>query len=114
MDIWTPNIDDENLYLEPADGNEDYKNAVTVTIDGKAGENIPKNLSKTFERFLTLRNRTIKCTVIGKRVNHGAGFGLEIPINFKFLGAAEVIQWAENALKKVNQNIDQRTNHCKK
>ena len=114
MDIWTPNIDDENLYLEPADGNEDYKNAVTVTIDGKAGENIPKNLSKTFERFLTLRNCTIKCTVIGKRVNHGAGFGLEIPINFKFLGAAEVIQWAENALKNVNQNIDQRTNHCKK
>ena len=100
--------------MEPGDGNEYDKNAVAVIIDVKIGEHIPKNLSKTFKRFLTLPNCTIKCTVIGKRVNHGAGFGLEIPINFKFLGAAEVIQWAENALKKVNQNIDQRTNHRKK
>ena len=58
-------------------------------------------------RFLTLLNSTIKCTVIGKRVNHGAGYRLEIPVNFKF-------QWAENAVKKVIQNIDQLVKHCKK
>ena len=37
MDVWTPNVGDENLYLEPEDGNEYDKNAVTVIIDGKTG-----------------------------------------------------------------------------
>ena len=114
MDVWTPNARDENLYLEPRDGNEYDKNAVAVIIDGKTGGHIPKNLTKTFERFLTLPNCTIKCTVIGKRVNHGAGYGLEISVNSKFLGAAKAIQWAENAVKTVIQNIEQRAKHCKK
>ena len=26
MDVWTPNVGDENLYLEPEDGNEYDKN----------------------------------------------------------------------------------------
>ena len=33
MDVWTPNVGDENLYLEPEDGNEYDKNAVAVIID---------------------------------------------------------------------------------
>ena len=87
---------------------------MAVIIDGKTGGDIPKNFSKTFKRFLTLPNCTIKCTVIGKRVNHAAGYGLEIPVNSKFLGLAKAIQWAENPVKKVIQNIDQRVKHCKK
>ena len=47
-------------------------------------------------------------------MNHGAVYGLEIPINFKFLGPAKAIQWAENAVKKVIQNIDQKVKHFKK
>ena len=77
MDVWTPNIGDENLYVEPEDGNEYDKNAMAVIIDVKTGGYIPKNLSKTFKRFLTLPNCTIKCTVIGKHVNHLAGYRLE-------------------------------------
>ena len=114
MEAWTPNIGDENLYLEPEDGNKYDKNAVAVIIDGKTGRHIPKNLSKTFKRFLTLPNCTIKCIVIGKRVNHGAGYGLEIPVNFKFRGPTKATQWAENAVKTVIQNIEQRVKHCKK
>ena len=113
-DVWTPNIGDENLYLESEDGNEYDKNAVAVINDRKTGENILKNLSKTFKRLITLPNCTIKCTVIGKRVSHGAGYRLEVPVNFKFLGPAKAIQWAENAVKKVIQNKDQRVKHCKK
>ena len=114
MDVWTLNAGDENLYLEHEDGNEYDKNAVAVIFDGKTCGHILKNLSKTFKRFLTLPNCTIKCTVIGKRVNYGAGYGLDIPVNFKFLGQAKAIQSAENAVKKVIQNIDQRVKHCKK
>ena len=115
MDIWSPNFGDETLYLEPGDGNEEHdKNAMAVIIDRKTGGHIPKNLSKTFNRFLMHPNCTIKCTVIRKRVNHGAGYGLEIPVNFKFLGPAKAIQWAENTVKKAIQNRDQRVKHCKK
>ena len=74
MDVWTPNDGDENLYLESEDGNEYAVNAVAVIIDGKPSGHIPKNLNKTFKPFLTLPNCTIKCTVIEKRVNHGAGY----------------------------------------
>ena len=28
MDLWTPNVGDENLYLEPEEGNEYDKNGV--------------------------------------------------------------------------------------
>ena len=84
-DIWTPNVGDENLYLEPEDGNEYDKNAVAVIIYGKNGGHIPKNLWKIFKRFLTLPNCTIKCSVIGKCVNHGASYGLNITADFKFL-----------------------------
>ena len=59
-------------------------------------------------------NCTIKCIVNGKRVNHDAGYELEIPVNFKFLGPTKATQWAENAVKKVIQNMDQRVKHCKK
>ena len=114
MDVWTPNFVDENLYLEPEDGYEYDKIAVAVIIDGKTGGHTPKNLSETFKRFLTLPNCTIKCTVIGKRVNHCAGYGLEILANFKFFGPAKAIQWVENAVKKVIQNIDQIVKHCNK
>ena len=115
MDGWTLNVGDKNLYLESEDGNEYDNNAVAVIIDGKTGGHIPKNLSKTFKRFLTLPYCIIKYTVNGKRANYRAGYGLEIPIIiFKFLGPAKAINWAENAVKKVIQNIDQRVKHCKK
>ena len=39
-------------------------------------------------------------SLIGKRVNYGAGYGQEIPVNFIFLEPAKAIQWAENAVKK--------------
>ena len=44
-------------------------------------------------------------------MNHGAGYRLEVPVSFEFLGPAKAI---ENAMKKVIQNIDQTLKHCKK
>ena len=47
-------------------------------------------------------------------MNQGAGYGLEIPVNFKFVEPAKAIQWAKYAVKKVIQNIDQSVKHCNK
>ena len=52
MDVWTLNVGDENLYLEPEDGSEYDKNSLAVVIVEKTGGHIPKKLSKTFKRFL--------------------------------------------------------------
>ena len=35
MEVRSPNVGDENLYLKPEDGNKYGKNAVVVKIDGK-------------------------------------------------------------------------------
>ena len=51
MDVWTPNVGDENLYLGSEDGNGNDKNTVGVIIDGKTGVHIPKNSSKLSSAF---------------------------------------------------------------
>ena len=67
-----------SLHLKCKDGNEHNKYAVAVMIGGRTGEHVPKNLSKIFNLFLTLPKCAIKCKVTRKRINRGAGYGLEI------------------------------------
>ena len=43
LDVWNPNVGDENLYLEPDVANEYDKNAVVVIIDGKLVDKFRKN-----------------------------------------------------------------------
>ena len=43
MDVWTPKIGDENLYLESEDRNEYDKNAVVVIIMEKLVNIFQKN-----------------------------------------------------------------------
>ena len=43
LDVWNPNVGDENLYLEPEVGNEYDKNAVVVITDGKLVDIFRKN-----------------------------------------------------------------------
>ena len=44
-------------------------------------------------------------TVTGKRVNRGAGLGLEKPMDYTFY-------WLEKAFKKINENIDAKVAKC--
>ena len=52
-------------------------------------------------------------TVTGKRVNRGAGLGLEKPVDYTFYGDARVLVWLEKAFKKITENIDAQL-HCSK
>ena len=54
MDVWTPNVGDENLYLEPEDGNAYDKNAMVVITDEKTGG---QRYWKTCESWCWLRSR---------------------------------------------------------
>ena len=73
MEIWTPQVGDDSLYLKCEDENKHGKYAVAVMIRGKTDGHIPKNLSRTFNLFQTLPNCVIKCIVVGSKINQEAG-----------------------------------------
>ena len=49
--------------------------------------------------FLFLPHRTLDIFTIGKRVNHGGEYGLEIPVNFYFYGLEKAIKLAKKIKK---------------
>ena len=66
-----------------------------------------------FWKFLSLLKTSIRTRVLSKRVNHGAGYGLEIPVCFIpvcFKGIAWVKKKIEDAEKMVQSRIEK----CKK
>ena len=54
---------------------------------------IPKNISKTSSMFLTVSYTSIEAEVVGKRLNRGGGYGLEIPVQYHFYGPPKTLQW---------------------
>ena len=101
MDIWTPKVGDENFCLKSENENQHDKFAVAIVLEERIVRHVPKNLSKIFHQFMKIPNCTIGCKVTGKRVNRGAGYGLEIPVRYRFIGAKETVEWAEKNIKKV-------------
>ena len=45
-------------------------------------------------------------------VNRGAGYGLEISVQYRFIGVKKAIEWAEKNIKKVFENINKKVNKC--
>ena len=53
-------------------------------------------------------NCAIRCKVIGKFVNRGAGYGFEIPVQYRFIGAEKAVKWTENNIYffvKINKKV---------
>ena len=92
MGIWTPKVGEKKLKSEIE--NQHDKFAVAIVLEERIVGHVSKNLSKIFHQFLKIPNCTIGCKVTGKRVNHGAGYGLEIPVQYKFIGAEKAVEWA--------------------
>ena len=49
---------------------------------------------------MKIPNCAIACKVTGKRVNCGAGYGLEISVQQRFISAKKAVEWAEKNIKK--------------
>ena len=60
---------------------------------------------------MKIPNCTIGCKVTGKRVNRRAGYGLEIHVDYRFIGAKKNSSMARKELKK---NINEKVNKCVK
>ena len=68
------------ILLKSENENQHDKLAVAIVLKERIVGHVPKNLSKIFHQFRKIPNCSIGCKVTGKRGNHGAGYGLEIPV----------------------------------
>ena len=57
-------------------------------------------------------NSTIHAEVTGKRVNRGAGYGLEIPVKYCFYGKAETINLVKKLIEKINCSFQGKVEKC--
>jgi hypothetical protein len=95
QDIWTPIIG-EQLVLgrEPTNTHDDE--AVAVFRHGVICGHFPKLKRKWVFRFLKKSSNTALAIVTGQKVNRGAGYGLEVPVIYKFKGDEFSITWLKS------------------
>ena len=68
----------------------------------------------TTTMFLSLPHITLDIFPIGKRVNHGGEYGLEIPANFHFYGPKRPLNLLKNKITKIEENLNETVKHCLK
>ena len=100
MKIWNP-VDGEVLVCMRETDNPHDKYAVCIIRNSYVEGHVPLGSSKTFSNFLSLPASTMLCIVTGKRLNRGAGLGLEIPVMYQARGHEKVIQWLEKTITKI-------------
>ena len=105
---------DENFCLKSENENQHDKFAVAVVLEEQIVRHAPKNLSKIFHQFMKIPYCTMGCKVTGKYVNRGAGYGLKIPVQYRFIGAEEAVEWAEKDIENFFENINKRVSKCVK
>ena len=52
--------------------------------------------------------------VTGKRINRGAGYGLEITVECVFNDNEKALQWAEKNLDNIDANAKKKVGRCLK
>ena len=100
MKIWNP-VDGEVLVCTQEIDNPHDNYAVSIIRNSYVVGHVPLGLSKTFSNFLSLPASTVLCIVTGKRLNRGAGLGLEIPVMYQARGHEKAIQWLEKTITKI-------------
>ena len=118
MDIWNPVIG-EILKCKREPTNEVNKHAVAIMCSDSLGKEsvvgqIPHNISKFSSMFLTIPSTAIVVEVLGKRVNRGSGYGLEIPVKYRYYGQEKLIQWLAKKLEAVKKELECKISKCLK
>ena len=118
MDIWNPVIG-EILKSKGEPTNEIDKQAVAIICSDSLGKksvvgHIPHNISKFSSMFLTIPSTAIEVEVLGKRVNRGSGYGLEIPVKYRYYGQEKLIQWLAKKLEAVKKELECKISKCLK
>ena len=102
MKIWNP-VDGTVLVCTRETDNPHDNYAVSIIRNSYVVGQVPLGLSKTFSNFLSLSVSTI---VTGKRLNRGAGLGLEILMMYQARRHEKALQWLEKTITKIVVNAD--------
>ena len=78
MESWDPFVGQE-LLLRREPTNSHVRHAVAVVVDDEIVGHMPYNIAPTVSAFLNRGTNNGFAVVTGKKVNRGAGYGLEIP-----------------------------------
>ena len=118
LDIWNPVIR-EILKCKREPTNEVDKHAVTIMCSDSLGTesvvgHIPHNISKFSSVFFTIPSTAIEVEVLGKKVNRGSGYGLEIPVKYRYYGREKLIQWLAKKLEAVKKELECKISKCLK
>ena len=110
MDIWNPVIG-EILKCKREPTNEVDKHAVAIICSDSLGKesvvgHIPHNISNFSSMILTIPSTTIEVEVLGKRVNRGSRYGLEITVKYRYYGQEKLIQWLDKKLEAVKKELE--------
>ena len=79
-------------------GNEYDPRAVAITRNNVVVGRMPKNLCDHFWKSLSLPKTSIRAWVLGKRINHGVAYGLEIPVCFIFQAHVIGLAWVKKKI----------------
>ena len=62
--------------------------------------------SRCVRQFLEISSSTVTCTVTGKRVNRGDGYGLEVPCQYSSKGNSLAVKWLSEHLAKERKKVE--------
>ena len=79
---------------------DSWEKEITV---GHVRQNIPK-----------VPNTSIEVQVVGKRLNHGGGYGLEIPVIYCFYGQEKLVNWLIKKTEAVKKELECKVSKCLK
>ena len=118
MNIWEPLVG-EWLKNRKEPTNEMDKTAVAVSCINFYSEELVvghllQNMSKIVFMFLSLPHWALGIFVTGKRINREGGYGLENPANIYFYGPEKTINWLENKINKIEEELKENVKHCLK
>ena len=105
MKIWNP-VDGAVLVCTRETDNPHDNYTVSIIRNLYVVGHVPLGLSKTFSNFLSLPVSTMLCIVTGKRLNRGAGLGLEILVMYQARRHEKALQWLEKTMTKILVHAD--------
>ena len=75
---------------------------------------VSQNISKTCSMFLKVPNTSIEVQVVGKRLNRGGGYSLEIPVIYRFYGQEKLVNWLIKKIEAVKKELECKVSKCLK
>ena len=75
---------------------------------------VPQNISKTCSMFLKVPSTSIEVQVVGKKLNRGGGYGLEIPVIYRFYDQEKLVNWLIKKIETVKKELECKVSKCLK